>query len=125
METRSKGIGKTVEMPVLLLRLGLLRSFCSLAMTLGFLLIISLILADVPTGTVLLLTITLYSLREKAICCATVSTCLRFAEPSRLEGVPTAIKMTLDFLTASSRSAVKVSRPADIFFLIRGARLGS
>ena len=76
-------------------------------------------------GTVLLLTITLYSFMKATICWAIFSICLRFAELSLLEGVPTAIKITFDCFTAFSRSVGKVSRPAETFFLIRGARLGS
>ncbi len=58
----------------------------------------------------------LYSFIEAAICWATFSICLRLAEPSLLEGVPTAINMTLDSFTAFSRVVVKVRRLADMFF---------
>ena len=76
-------------------------------------------------GTVLLFTITLYSFIEMAICWVTFSICCRFAEPSSLEEVPTAIKITLDCITAFFRSVVKLSLPAVTFFLIKDSKFGS
>ena len=60
----------------------------------------------VPTGTVDLLTITLYEFICWPISFATDNTALKSALPSSAAGVPTAIKITSDSVTAFSMSVV-------------------
>ena len=79
----------------------------------------------VPTGTVVLVTMTLASSMCSAIVRATASTYLRSAEPSSSGGVPTAMKTMRPCLTASAASVVKLSRPSAWFFLTMSSRPGS
>ena len=67
-------------------------------------------LAAVPTGTVLLSTMTLYPFIACAISRATASTCVRSADPSSCCGVPTAMNTMLAARTDFGRSFVNSSR---------------
>src|SRR2546430_2739357 len=66
--------------------------------------------SPVPTGTVDLLTMTVYRSMAWPMPLATASTAPRSVSPSRLEGVPTAMKTISDRGTAAPRSVVKASR---------------
>ena len=85
---------------------------------------------EVPTGTVLLLTITLkslspFSFSSSPIFSATPKTCLRSAEPSSPCGVGKHKKITLVSVTAFLRSSVKVSLFFSIFLSNRTSNPGS
>ena len=67
------------------------------------------IFSDVPTGTVLFVTTTIYFVMICPISFATFSTCFRSADPSSPGGVPTAIKITSDPSIPSFISVVKES----------------
>ena len=79
----------------------------------------------VPTGTVDLVTITLWPFMLRPISLATPSTCWRSAEPSSPGGVPTAMNTTRAARTADGRSVVKVSRPSSWFRFTIGSSPGS
>ena len=68
--------------------------------------------ALVPTGTVLLMTITLGSVRFSAICWPTAQTPLRSAPPWSAWGVPTATKMISASAIPVARSVENLSRPS-------------
>jgi len=72
----------------------------------------ALILRAVPTGTVLLVTSSVYLRMLRPKVRATSSTYLRSAEPSSSGGVPTAEKTTSTWSRHEQRSVVKCSRPA-------------
>ena len=72
-----------------------------------FSLIIFVTFLPVPTGTVDLSTTTLYEFIYSPISSATFKTADKSALPSSKAGVPTAIKITSDFLIAFSMSVVK------------------
>ena len=69
--------------------------------------------SEVPTGTVLFWTNTLYSPIWRATSFATRCTADRSHEPSSHSGVPTAEKITSESSTAPLRSDVKRSLPAE------------
>ena len=64
----------------------------------------------VPTGTVLLSTMTVYLSIARPMSRATPSTCCKSAEPSSPCGVPTAMKTISEARTDDGRSVVKISR---------------
>ncbi len=88
-------------------------------------LMISFTFAAVPTGTVLLLTTTLYPFIARATSRATPSTCCRSADPSSPVGVPTAMKMIWESRTPRSRAVVNVSRFSARFRRTISSRPGS
>ncbi len=80
------------------------------------------ILAEVPTGTVLLVTSMVYLLMLRPNVRATSSTYFRSALPSSSGGVPTALNTTSTSSRHSFRSVVKCSRPS---FTLRDTRSSS
>ena len=81
--------------------------------------------AAVPTGTVLLLTMTVYRSAASAIWWATFIATRRSALPSSPCGVPTAMNTTSAPRTAPGRSAVKEIRSAAILRPSSSSRPGS
>ena len=69
----------------------------------------------VPTGTVLLSTMTVYLLMTWPMARATFSTCVKSAEPSSPCGVPTAMKTMSDARTDAGSSVVKLKRSSATF----------
>ena len=79
----------------------------------------------VPTGTVLLVTTTMYLLRCWPMVRATCNTYLRSALPSSSGGVPTAEKTICCSLRTLSKEVVKRRRPALTFLSTNSSRPGS
>ena len=82
-------------------------------------------LSPVPTGTVDLVTTTLYSVMCSPIERATASTYLRSAEPSSSGGVPTAMSCSWPWATPSAAEVVNRRRSASALVLISASRPGS
>ena len=82
-------------------------------------------LAAVPTGTVLLVTITVKPVSAAPICLAAASTWPRSALPSSPEGVPTAMNTISAPATASGVDVVNRRRSRPALRLIRSWRPGS
>ena len=79
----------------------------------------------VPTGTVLLVTSTVYFLMLRPNARATSSTYFRSAEPSSSGGVPTAEKTTSTLSRQSVNSVVKCRRPSSTLRLTSSSSPGS
>ena len=79
----------------------------------------------VPTGTVLLVTSTVYFLMLRPNVRATSSTYFRSAEPSSSGGVPTAEKTTSTLSRQSVSSVVKCRRPSSTLRLTSSSSPGS
>jgi len=86
---------------------------------------VSLTFAAVPTGTVLLVTSSVYFETLAPNVFATSSTWLRSAPPSSSGGVPTAMKTTSTLLTTAPKSVPNDRRPARMFFWINVSSSGS
>ena len=81
--------------------------------------------AQVPTGTVLLVTTSAVALRRGAIDPTTFQSADRSAEPSGAGGVPTARNTTSALPIAAAASVVKASLPASTLRSTSSSRPGS
>ena len=86
---------------------------------------ISSIRSAVPTGTVLLVAMTLKPFMFSPTVAATAKTADRSAEPSAAGGVPTAMKTTSAPRMAAATSVEKRRRPALAFLAMRASSPGS